>query len=386
MTSPIIAFAGPCLPPHPDRRWRSLLSQVEVRPPAQRGDVLQALGRRPSCLVLLDGFYYDTPAVTHKELLYALESGTPVYGAASMGALRAAEMAPFGMVGVGQVFQWFHQGDLDGDDEVAILHAPEEMGFRPLTVALVEVRHALRRLVDADLIDGTKARDLIDAVKALAFLHRTPTRLSDLAEHALGPAGSDALHRALQAESIKGLDAMAALTLAVERHLERPIDDPKVPEVSTFLSFFREWCLRPEYPEETARRPPTYRQAWGVTQALHPQTPTFVDAMRRRFLLSSAALELGETAAPAACATHVEALQRHLHGQPHGVPLPEAELLEEAQLHALARQRWQTTGNWSEALQPLAHKLGLEPKGCIDRLLDLLALQDDLMPQWFSGA
>ena len=42
-----------------------------------------------------------------------------------MGALRAAELAMFGMQGHGCVFDWFHTGFLDGDDEVAVLHGSQ---------------------------------------------------------------------------------------------------------------------------------------------------------------------------------------------------------------------------------------------------------------------
>jgi hypothetical protein len=41
-------------------------------------------------------------------------------------------LAPFGMVGVGEIFRAFHCGDLDQDDEVAIIHGPADSGFRPL--------------------------------------------------------------------------------------------------------------------------------------------------------------------------------------------------------------------------------------------------------------
>ena len=54
---------------------------------------------------LIDGLYEDRAAPWHKEILFALENGAQVFGAASMGALRAAECADFGMIGVGAVFE-----------------------------------------------------------------------------------------------------------------------------------------------------------------------------------------------------------------------------------------------------------------------------------------
>ncbi len=46
-----------------------------------------------------------------------------------MGALRAAECTIFGMTGVGVVYGDYASGVRTSDADVAINHAPEEMGF-----------------------------------------------------------------------------------------------------------------------------------------------------------------------------------------------------------------------------------------------------------------
>jgi hypothetical protein len=86
--------------------------------------------------------------VWHHELRAALASGIPVFGAASMGALRAAELASFGMIGIGQIFRWYRDGVLTDDGAVTLLHADAEHGYRPLTVPLVNVMHVARTLKD----------------------------------------------------------------------------------------------------------------------------------------------------------------------------------------------------------------------------------------------
>ena len=45
-----------------------------------------------------------------------------------MGALRAAELHAFGMRGVGRIFEAFRDGELEDDDEVAVVHGPAEPG------------------------------------------------------------------------------------------------------------------------------------------------------------------------------------------------------------------------------------------------------------------
>ncbi|MBP5873147.1 hypothetical protein F3K24_43140, partial [Streptomyces sp. LBUM 1485] len=46
--------------------------------------------------VIIDGLYHQAPALRHKEIIAAMARGVRVIGAASIGALRAAELAPFG--------------------------------------------------------------------------------------------------------------------------------------------------------------------------------------------------------------------------------------------------------------------------------------------------
>jgi len=66
-----------------------------------------------------------------------------VFGSASMGALRAAELASFGMEGVGAIFEAYRDGLLKDDDEVAVTHAPAEAGFAVQSEAMVNIRATL---------------------------------------------------------------------------------------------------------------------------------------------------------------------------------------------------------------------------------------------------
>src|ERR1700719_1335144 len=86
-------------------------------PPAAEGDVYRAALQRPQAIGIIDGYFQSVPAVRHKEILWTMGRGIHVFGSASMGALRAAELAPFGMEGVGNIFQLYRDGTLEDDDE-----------------------------------------------------------------------------------------------------------------------------------------------------------------------------------------------------------------------------------------------------------------------------
>lgn len=136
-----LVYVGPTLPVDEARK---LLPDADILPPAAVGDILRASKRRDVArIALIDGYFERMAAVWHKEILIALERGIEVWGAASMGALRAAELHPFGMHGVGTIYRWYKSGVITADDEVAVAHLPVEYGYRTTSDALVNIRHSL---------------------------------------------------------------------------------------------------------------------------------------------------------------------------------------------------------------------------------------------------
>lgn len=167
--APIVAFAGPSLPRA--RAIEILGPSGIVLPPASAGDLIRALRLRPRALVLLDGRFDDVPSPWHKELLLALELGIHVFGGASMGALRAVECEPFGVVPVGRIADSYRSGRRE-DDAVAISHLPEAGGWRPVSTALVD----LEAMVESSTHDGTisaeRGSELIREARETPFPHR----------------------------------------------------------------------------------------------------------------------------------------------------------------------------------------------------------------------
>ncbi|HZF08359.1 MAG TPA: TfuA-like protein [Thermoanaerobaculia bacterium] len=147
----VFVFTGPTLPAE---EGRALLDAVYL-PPVSQGDVYRAARERPWAIAIVDGYFGRIPAVWHKEILWAMSQGIHVFGAASMGALRAAELAPFGMEGVGAVFEAFRDGLLTDDDEVTVVHGPATSGYRALSEALVNIRFTLEAAVAAGVLPET---------------------------------------------------------------------------------------------------------------------------------------------------------------------------------------------------------------------------------------
>ncbi|MHC5861232.1 TfuA-like protein, partial [Nostoc sp.] len=125
----VAVFLGPSLT---QKQARQIL-HADYYPPACKGDIYRIMAFGVETIVLIDGLFHNTPSVWQRELVDALEEGIQVLGASSMGALRAAELHNFGMIGYGKVFEWYRDGVHDGDDEVALLHGLPEAEFRPLS-------------------------------------------------------------------------------------------------------------------------------------------------------------------------------------------------------------------------------------------------------------
>lgn len=215
MTGTCVIFVGPTL----TRDEINELGQEFVcLPPVKQGDMLICLRYRPCAIGIIDGLFSGAPAVWHKEILWALAQGVRVYGSASMGALRAAELEPYGMQGVGSIFAAFRSGDLEDDDEVAVVHAPAELGFRPLSEPMVNVRATLRSAREAGVISEGSRRALQEIAKKQFFAARTwTTILEDARASAMSAQEFIALSRWLPQGKIdqKRLDALEMLKAMV---------------------------------------------------------------------------------------------------------------------------------------------------------------------------
>jgi hypothetical protein len=165
----VVVFTGPTL----DHATASQLLPATYLPPAAAGDIYRVARAKPSAIGIIDGVFHTVASIFHKEILWALDRGVPVFGAASMGALRAAETRTFGMVGVGAIFEAFDRGDLTDDDEVAVSHLGADDGFRATSEAMVNIRATLAAAVVAGVVEPDAAAVLATRTKARFYPERS---------------------------------------------------------------------------------------------------------------------------------------------------------------------------------------------------------------------
>jgi len=211
--SQICVFVGPT-------RLQSIPDGVDVFAPAALGSIFRATQAGYRVICLIDGHFGNVPSVWHKEILFALKRGAVICGASSIGALRAAELHGFGMRGFGFVYRAFRRGVLLDDDEVCVVHSPPELGFAPLSEAMVNIRCSLRRMRQRGELNRPAETRIAAALKALHFSKRTFVEIRNAFNAEFGNAGQARFERYQSVKiDIKSLDAEAMLRGALSPSL-----------------------------------------------------------------------------------------------------------------------------------------------------------------------
>ncbi len=212
----VYVFTGPTL--SPDEAGEIL--EAVYLPPVSQGDVYRVALKQPRAIGIIDGYFERVPAVWHKEILWAMARGIHVFGSASMGALRAAELETFGMEGVGVIYEAYRGGLLEDDDEVAVSHGPATIAYRGGSEAMVNIRATLERAESQGVISPRTQAILLRLTKDLFYPDRSYARMLELARASdAPPLELRALQDWLPAGQVnqKRDDALAMLRVMRER-------------------------------------------------------------------------------------------------------------------------------------------------------------------------
>ncbi|MGC2242289.1 MAG: YcaO-like family protein [Candidatus Aquilonibacter sp.] len=265
----LAVFAGPSLP----LEDRTAGEGVFYLPPASRGDVERA-ARDYDVVLLIDGVFHHDLAPSPKEC-YAALAQARMFGAASMGALRAAECAPFGFTPLGAIATWYVRGAIDGDDEVAVLTHPTT--HQALSIPLVNVRYVARLVHRRGLLDRAECDAFIRRARDIFYTDRTWQDVLELApSHA-----REAIEAIAHANGdLKRWDARFALrrVLREQHRIAPPPREATAPTCNTVA------CQRAAdtspivLPESVRKAPETYDRAVPFAQTL-----ALIPELRRRY-------------------------------------------------------------------------------------------------------
>ncbi len=185
-----VVFLGPSLP----LAEAKVILDADYRAPVRRGDLQHLEGA--NVVGIIDGVFLQSCSVGHREILSLLNRKVKMIGGGSMGALRAAEMGHYGMIGVGRIFKMYASGEVQGDDEVALVFDPETM--EPLSEPLVNLRSLLDAAWMADVIDSAQRAKILDEMRTIYYPRRTI------------PVFIEVVHRTLSGKSVEEFDRFFA--------------------------------------------------------------------------------------------------------------------------------------------------------------------------------
>lgn len=168
----IIIYTGLSLPFSEAKEILDSCDNIEViyKRPIQRGDLNLALKENPNIIGIIDGVFHQNSAVGHKEILNVMKKGVKVYGASSMGALRASELDVLGMVGIGYVYKQYASGKVDSDDDVAVMLDSETL--EPLSEPLINMNYVFENALDEHIITSEQKEELSEIAKETYYPQR----------------------------------------------------------------------------------------------------------------------------------------------------------------------------------------------------------------------
>lgn len=147
------------------------LSSATVHGPVKRGDVTQSVKQGYDLIGIIDGIFFHRAAVGHREILDALRKNVTIVGGCSMGALRASEMDRHGMIGVGKIYEWYRDGVIEDDDEVAVATNPDT--YESISAPLVNIRCTFLSAMNEGIISSVQEAFLLDIAKATHYSLRS---------------------------------------------------------------------------------------------------------------------------------------------------------------------------------------------------------------------
>lgn len=214
MSIPIV-FLGPSLSIEKARK----IINAEFLPPAKKGDFIKlSLISEKKIIILIDGvFLQDYPPTPIEVFQVVNKNNFQLYGASSLGALRAVELEKFGMKGYGQVFELFKKNIINSDDEVAVTF---DNSYNLLSEAMIDIRYNLFLAFKKGIIDKETKQLITRTAKKIYFPFRSYENIVKKSIELYSDTRDtiEDFHNfvSTQRQSLKELDAMGILKKIAE--------------------------------------------------------------------------------------------------------------------------------------------------------------------------
>ena len=163
---------------------KAVLPSADYAEPIRRGNTFRDIRDGYHVIVIIDGRFQQSMAVSPSELMDTMRCGIKIYGSSSMGALRAVELEPYGMIGFGKIFEYIKQTPYFRDDYLGQIFT--EGDHETLSEPYVNFMFSLAKMKQEGQLESAD-HDLLDEIyREIHFGERDLYTLIDRikAEHA----------------------------------------------------------------------------------------------------------------------------------------------------------------------------------------------------------
>ena len=197
------------------------LAGAQLAPPVTRGDLHRDIDAGVQIVGIVDGTFLNEVALSPLEIVDAMRVGVRVFGAGGLGALRAVELAHFGMVGCGRVFERIGREAYFRDDD---------LGSGPpgaASTSMVELELSCEAQIQKGRLTPATAQRLVRALRGLHFSARNFDALAEATR------GNQSLRRACATvrkhhASQKRIDALEMLALIQKERVRTPLANARL--------------------------------------------------------------------------------------------------------------------------------------------------------------
>lgn len=153
-----------------EKQIRQYIKNAFVSGPIKRGDLYQDIDQKFNIVAIVDGRFDQALAVSPSEILDGIRSGLRIYGSSSMGAIRAAELHSFGMIGVGEIYNYISSSSQFRDDFVGQIFSENNKNLK--SYSYIDFFFSAMKLVNDKKIDSSTADLLCLLYSSLYYTER----------------------------------------------------------------------------------------------------------------------------------------------------------------------------------------------------------------------
>ncbi|MFZ3231539.1 MAG: TfuA-like protein [Pseudobdellovibrio sp.] len=149
---------------------KKYLPQALFSKPIKRNDLYDDIKKGIHVIGIIDGEFLQNLSVSPTEIQDAMRCGLSIYGASSMGAMRAAELSQFGMIGCGSIFEQISKDPYFQDDKLGQIFYED---LSHVSMPFMDFFLGIKDLVQRRIVSPKESSEIVQLYKKLHFSERT---------------------------------------------------------------------------------------------------------------------------------------------------------------------------------------------------------------------